>query len=270
LRVAYDGTDFHGWARQPSGADGREVRTVQGELERALATLHKQPVSVRGASRTDAGVHALGQLAAFEPPLHIPMAGLVRGLDAVLPPDARVLAAWEQPGEIDVRRGNLGKQYRYRLRCSEVADPLHRRHAWHVARGLDLAAMRDAATRLVGTHDFGSFRSSACQAATTTRTIVAIELEGRADPVGPSGDPGRLDVAGPADVVDVHVRGTAFLHNMVRILAGTLVDVGLGKRSPDEMNALLAHPDRRRAGPTAPAHGLVLMEVLWPQTFARA
>jgi tRNA pseudouridine38-40 synthase len=243
---------------------------VQGELERALATLHKQPTMVRGASRTDAGVHALGQLAAFEPPLHIPSAGLVRGLDALLPADVRALAAWEEPGEVDVRRGNLGKHYRYRMRCTDVSDPLHARHEWHVARRLDIAAMREAAPVLVGTHDFASFRSSACQAATTARTIAAIDVACRSAELGPPGDPGRLDAALPTDVVDVHVRGTAFLHNMVRILVGTLVEVGLGKRAAADLPDLLVHPDRRRAGPTAPAQGLVLMEVLWPQTFARA
>jgi tRNA pseudouridine38-40 synthase len=276
LRLAYDGTDFHGYAAQRPRPDGTPVRTVQGELERALGNLYKQKVESRAASRTDAGVHAQGQLAAFEAPMHIPMPGLVRGLNAQLPEDVVVLAAWERPGEVDVRGGNLGKYYRYRVRCTEVADPLHVRYEWHLVRRVDPYLMKEAAVHFVGSHDFGSFRAAGCQASTTTREIEAVEVTFGAAALGPMSDPGRIDTVvrsgtrepGPAsawgpDWLEIHVWGKAFLMNMVRIMVGTLVDVGLGRRAPMDIKTLLAQPDRQRAGMTAPARGLTLVEVSW-------
>lgn len=274
LRVAYDGSDFHGFARQQPGPAG-PIRTVQGQLEQALADLYKQPVRTRGASRTDAGVHAHGQLVAFEGPLAIPPSGVARALNGRLPVDVAVLAAWEHAeangGPVDVRRGNRGKHYRYRIRCTESRDPQTGRYQWHLRRRLDPHAMQHAARAFVGTHDFGSFRASHCQARTSERTIDDVTLRWGAGAPGPSTDPGRLDPAahdggagsGP-DWIDVHVHGRAFLYNMVRIMVGTLVEVGQGRRSPDGIASLLARPDRTRAGPTAPACGLTLVEVIWP------
>ncbi len=277
LRLAYDGTDFHGYAGQKPRPDGSEIRTVQGALERALGTLYKTTVPTRAASRTDAGVHALGQLATFEAPGHIPMPGLVRGLNGKLPEDVVVVAAWEESGTIDVRHGSAGKYYRYRIRCTEVSDPLQRRAAWHLGRRLDPRTMQAAAARFHGTHDFGSFRASGCQAKTTERTVEQVEVTHGAAALGPMNDPGRLDARvrtgepqpGPAtswgpDWIEVHVWGQAFLMNMVRIMVGTLVEVGLGRRAPETIDALLQAPDRTRAGMTAPARGLTLVEVRWP------
>lgn len=277
LRVAYDGTDFHGYAGQKPRPDGTEIRTVQGEIEKALAVLYKTPVSSRGASRTDAGVHALGQLVAFDPPAHIPTPGLARGLNAKLPNDVAVVAAWEEPGEVDVRRGSQGKYYRYRIRSTELHDPILRRHEWHLGRRLDPRRMADAASVFRGTHDFGSFRASACQSKTTERTIEQVEVSHGASAVGPMSDRGRLDPKihagdpepGPVsawgpDWVEIHVWGQAFLMNMVRIMVGTLVEVGLGRRAPEAVGALLAESDRTKAGMTAPACGLTLVEVRWP------
>lgn len=252
LRLAYDGSDFHGWARQPAHPAGPAQRTVQGELEAALSRLCRAPVAVRGASRTDAGVHALGQLAAFERPVPIPVVGVVRALDRLLPPDLAVTAAWEQgPAPVDPRFGNGGKHYRYRVRTAAAAAPMQARYEWQLRERLDLAAMREAAAALVGSHDFAAFRSSACQARSTTRTLFAV------------------DVVGTDALVDVHVHGTAFLHNMVRIIAGSLVEIGLGRRDHAWLAGLLRDGDRRRAGPTAPAAGLLLVEVLWPGAPAR-
>jgi tRNA pseudouridine38-40 synthase len=277
LRLAYDGTDFHGYAGQKPRPDGSEIRTVQGELERALATLYKTHVPSRAASRTDAGVHALGQIAAFEAPGHIPMPGLIRGLNAKLPDDVVVVSAWEEDGAIDVRRGTEGKYYRYRIRCTEVRDPLQRRQEWHLGRRLDPRAMQAAAAAFRGTHDYGSFRASACQAKSTERTVEQVEVSHGATALGPMSDRGRLDARvrsgepepGPAtawgpDWLEVHVWGQAFLMNMVRIMVGTLVEVGLGRRSPDSVVTLLGNPDRTKAGMTAPACGLTLVEVRWP------
>jgi len=277
LRVAYDGTDFHGYAAQKPRPDGRQIRTVQAELDRAIRGLYKRPVATRAASRTDAGVHALGQLITFHPPSHIPMPGLVRGLNAGLPDDVVVVAAWEESGEVNVRRGSEGKYYRYRIRCTEVRDPLLRRHEWHLGRRLDPRPMQAAAGSFRGRHDFASFRASACQSHTTERVVENVELTHGASALGPMGDPGRLDARvcsgepqpGPAsawgpDWLEIHVWGQAFLMNMVRIMVGTLVEIGMGRRAPDSVQALLTTPDRTRAGMTAPASGLTLVEVRWP------
>jgi len=261
LRLAYDGTEFHGWARQPPRRDGSDVRTVQGELERALGVLCRRPVTTRGASRTDAGVHARGQLAAFERITPIPCPNLAVALGRMLPRDMSVRAAWEEQGEggapVDPRHRNEGKHYRYRLFLGAVRDPMLARWVWQLPSPVDVARIRDAAGHLVGTHDFSAFRSSMCQASTTVRTIHAVDVVERTARPEPSAEPG-------APVVDIHVRGTAFLHNMVRIIVGTLVEIGQGRGDGARIDGLLARGDRTRAGRTAPASGLTLVEVLWP------
>ncbi len=247
VRLAYDGTDFHGFARQPG------QRTVQGELERVLTELYREPVLTRGASRTDAGVHARGQLVAFDEPgpIHIPIEGLGKVLPARLERDVVAWRVWSEgaPG-LEPRFGNLGKHYRYRIRVARLRDPLTDRQEWHHEASLDLEAMRAAAARLIGEHDFGSFRAADCQARTTVRRLDAIEIRESSD------DEARNVV------VDVH--GQAFLKYMVRIMVGTLVEAGRGRRAPGSVDELLRRPDRTRAGMTAPARGLTLMEVKWP------
>jgi tRNA pseudouridine38-40 synthase len=268
VRLAYDGTEFHGYARQVAAAGASSVRTVQGVLEDALAGLYHQPVSTRAASRTDAGVHALGQIAGFDPPRPIPPRGVVLGLLGKLPPDVAVLSAWEAAapdgGPVDPRFWNLGKRYRYRIRTTTRRSPQTARHEWHLPRALDVAAMQAAARHFVGEHDFAGFRAAGCQARTTVRRVLDVAVAG-----GPAGDEWPADPdpglpAHPPGLVVVDVRGEAFLQNMVRIMVGTLVEVGLGRRPPDAVADLLARPDRRRAGPTAPPGGLTLVEVLWP------
>lgn len=263
VRLAYDGTDYHGFARQVA----QGVRTVQGCLEDALAGLYGQPVVSHAASRTDAGVHALGQVVGFEAPLRIPMRGVVLGLLSKLPPDIGVLAAWEAEapggGPVDPRFWNLGKRYRYRIRTTARRVPATHRHEWHLPRRLDLAAMQAAAGHFVGEHDFAGFRAVGCQARTTVRRVQAVDVHG-----GPAGDelaadPACLPAADP-EVITISVRGEAFLQNMVRIMVGTLVEVGTGRREPAAIADLLAAPDRRRSGATAPPQGLTLVEVLWP------
>ena len=269
VRLAYDGTDFHGFARQqPTTPGGPPVRTVQGALEAALAELYKQPVRTRGASRTDAGVHALGQIVGFEPPLVIPPRGVMLGLLSKLPRDLGVVAAWEATladgAPVDPRFWNLGKRYRYRIRTTPRRLPQTARGEWHLMRPLDVAAMQAAARHFVGEHDFAGFRASACQARTTVRRMHSVTVTG-----GPAGDelaadPPCMPDDSRAERVEVEVRGEAFLQNMVRIMVGTLVEVGLGRRGPDSVAAVLAAPDRRAAGVTAPPEGLTLVEVLWP------
>ena len=267
LRLAYDGTDFHGFARQRSRPDGRPLPTVQGALEGALAGLYGAPIVTRGASRTDAGVHARGQVVAFDPPFSIPARGLLLGLAARLPATVVATSAWEEAGPdggpLEPRHHNLGKRYRYVVRCAGLRDPLRQRFEWHRPRRLDLAAMRDAAARLVGEHDFASFRAAACQAKTTIRQIDAVTVTA-ADDGERLGDPALVD-GGPCDRVIIDVHGQAFLHNMVRIIAGTLVEIGDGRRAPAAIDAALAARERRSAGITAPAQGLTLLEVRWPR-----
>lgn len=267
LRVAYEGTDFHGFARQ-LGPDGlQRARTVQGELEAALARIYKQAVATRAASRTDAGVHARGQIVAFDPPFMIPSRGLVLGLAAELPRDLIALAAWDQPEHegvrVEPRRQNLGKHYRYRIRTAQLRDPLRDRYEWHFARGLDLSAMQVAATHFIGRFDYAGFRASDCQATNTIRRVRGVEVaELDLGPDGPHG-PGWLDSTPGRIAIDVH--GDAFLKNMVRIMVGTLVAIGRGKYGPERIDEVLASGDRTRAGNTAPARGLELVEVLWPR-----
>lgn len=264
LRIAYDGTEFHGFARQPG------QRTIQGALEGALETLYKTPVPCRGASRTDAGVHARGQLVAFDPPFEIPLPGLARGVGAQLPHGIVVTAAWEDHGDdggpAQPRHQNLGKHYRYRLFTGPLPDPFESRFAWHHRRALDVAAMRAAGEVLVGEHDFASFRAADCQSRTTIRELYSVQVRAAARRTCEiDGDPESFPGQRASVGVDIDVRGTAFLKNMVRILVGTLVDVGVGRRDLDWVRGLLTRPDRKRAGATAPALGLCLEEVLWPE-----
>lgn len=268
LRLAYDGTEFHGFARQLDASDStRSVRTVQGELEAALAKLYKQEIRTRGASRTDAGVHARGQVVGFDPPFVIPPRGLLLGLASGLPRDLIASAAWVVDETLDPRFVNEGKHYRYRIRLSSLRDPLTERFEWHLPRRVDVEAMRETAARLVGEHDFAAFRATDCQAKTTVRRVRSIELRtmtvAELDPL--AGDPGRIDPADALAVIEIDVRGDAFLKNMVRIITGTLVAVGRGQFGPERIDEVLRTGDRTRAGSTAPAQGLTLIEVYWPE-----
>jgi tRNA pseudouridine38-40 synthase len=238
LEVAYDGTGFHGWARQIG------ARTVQETLAGAVLAIDPRASEVRGTSRTDAGVHAAGQIAAFDTTLEIPARGWVLGLNQHLPEDVAVRAARAVPAGFWPRGAARGKRYRYRVLVDPVRDPHWRTRAWRVAE-LDALAVAREAEAAVGTHDFASFRSAGDQRATTVRTLSRVEVEREGDP----------------RVVSVVVEGDAFLYNMVRILVGTMVDVGRGRLPPGAIARALPARDRRAAGTTAPAHGLVLETV---------
>ncbi len=247
FRLAYDGTDFHGFAWQPPRPDGSALRTVQGDVEAALAKVLQRQTTLRFASRTDAGVHARGQLAAMDTPPNIPLEGLRWALHNVLPRDISLGEAWNEPGEVHPRFSNLGKEYRYTLLLARMRDPLCSRFEWHVGRALNLDAMAQAADAFEGTHDFSSFRTAACQAKTSVRTVESVQVQAHEN----------------ADRAEIIVRGQAFLHNMVRIMVGSLVDVGLGRRDPAWIAQAIAACNRQHAGPTAPAHGLCLHNVRW-------
>jgi tRNA pseudouridine38-40 synthase len=240
LVVEYDGTALCGWQRQANGP------TVQGHLEEALSKLLAHEARVAGASRTDAGVHARGQVASFRTARAIPLHGIRRGLNSLLPRQIAVREAAEVPDDFHPRFSATGKHYRYTILARPDRSPRWRDRAWHHREPLSIEAMAAAAAPLLGEHDFAAFRAAGCTAATTIRRLDAIELS--------APDPELL-------VIDV--RGNAFLRNMVRILVGTLAEVGAGRRAPGQVAEILDSRDRTRAGITAPAQGLELMEVCY-------
>jgi tRNA pseudouridine38-40 synthase len=240
LVLEYDGTRYVGWQLQPNGP------SVQTEVERALEVLHKAPRRVTAAGRTDAGVHALGQVCSFFEREPLPLTAYVQGLNALLPDDVAVRAASLEPEGFDARRSASGKRYRYRIENGPTRAPLSRLAAWQLFRPLDAGAMRAAAARLPGRRDFACFQAADCASPHAVRELRRCEVLGEGG--------GRIEV---------EVEATAFVKHMVRNITGTLVEVGLGKRTPDSMEALLFARDRRLAGPTAPPQGLCLEEVFY-------
>jgi tRNA pseudouridine38-40 synthase len=241
LVVEYDGSELCGWQRQTNGP------SVQGHLEAALAALLQAPTSVTGASRTDAGVHARGQVAAFSTERDIPPVGIRRGLNTLLPPAIAIVDAAEVDPEFHPRYSATGKHYRYQLLVRRDRAPRWETRAWHRPGSLDLAALAEASSALIGAHDFAAFRATGCSAKTTRREVSSITVSG----------------AGEPDLVAIDVRGTAFLRHMVRIMVGTLVEVAEGRFPVAQVAEILASRDRARAGQTAPAHGLELIEVFY-------
>jgi tRNA pseudouridine38-40 synthase len=238
LLLEYDGAEFEGWQVQP------RRRTVQGELEKALRRITGKRCRVTGAGRTDAGVHAEGQVASVVVATHLAPDSLRRALNAVLPKDLAVLALEPAPDGFDARRDARSKLYRYAIWNAPTRSPLRLRTHWNVRTPLDLDAMRAAAAHLVGERDFAALRASGGGAKTSVRTLSRVEIAGE-----------------PGGAVRLEFEGTGFLRHMVRNAVGTLVDVGRGRRPPASVAALLAGGDRRAAGPTAPAHGLSLVWV---------
>lgn len=242
LTLAYDGTAFAGWQRQPG------QRTVQGVLEDAIEAMDGAPHRARGASRTDSGVHATGQRVGFDPAREIPPYGWVHGLNGKLPDDVAVTAAEAREPGYDPRFDAVGKHYRYVIHTGEVRDPLLRDRVWHVGRPLDVEAMHRAAQLLLGRHDFVAFQAANDERDNTVRTLTRIDVRGA------FADDPRL--------VAIDVEGNAFLKNMVRILAGTLVEVGRKRFDAARVGALVAEGAQRpAAGPTAPPQGLTLVSI---------
>jgi tRNA pseudouridine38-40 synthase len=239
LTIEYDGTGYAGWQVQPNGL------AIQQVMENALGKILKEPVRLYSSGRTDAGVHARGMVAAFQTDKLIPLQAFSDGLNCLLPPDIAVREAVEAPVGFNPRYDAQGKHYRYTIHNGRRRSPLCRLYAWHLPRTLDLAKMRQTADQLVGEHDFAAFRTTGCAARTTVRRIFSVE------------------VARAGDFVQIDVKGSGFLRNMVRIIAGTLVEVGLGKLSPEDVGKLLTAPGKSTAAMTAPAKGLCLMEVFY-------
>lgn len=241
LVVRYDGAHFSGWQRQ------RGVPTVQEALEDAASEMSVARVVIRGAGRTDAGVHAHGQLAAFRTPKEIAPHGWRLGINGRLPPAVAVWDARIVDDDFDPRRASAGKRYRYLIHTHPDRDPLLHRRAWHIYGPIDVEAMRAEAEHFVGTHNFSAFRAADCERKTTVRTVWSVKVQ--------------QGFAGRDDLLAIEVEGTAFLKNMVRVMVGTLVDVGRSRLPRGIVRDRIADGDRSRSGLTAPPDGLYLDEV---------
>jgi tRNA pseudouridine38-40 synthase len=251
LEIEYDGGNFRGWAVQPG------LRTVQGELETALATILGEPVKLTVAGRTDAGVHAWGQVASFESANTV-SADLVRRLNGVLPEDLAVTAAASAPDGFDARADASSRTYCYRVLARPAPDPLERGRALWVARNLDREALDACAQALLGKHDFTAFTPTETDHVRFEREVMRAEWLEEPSTNPPMPGSGAEDMGG---VISLWMEADAFMRNMVRVLVGTMLEVGAGQRSVDDFTNLLRGAPRERAGETAPAHGLYLASV---------
>lgn len=242
LTLEYDGTDWHGWQVQ------QNARTIQGELEQALAKITGEAIRLTGSSRTDAGVHALGQVCNFRTTSRIPLERIPFALNANLPASIVVRAAKAVPAEFHARFQASGKRYKYKIRNSHIPSALQRNFCWRVPGQLDLTAMQQAASFLQGRHDFKAFQAAGSPVTNTVRNLICL----------------RVTRTSCTDLAICAI-GDGFLYNMVRILVGTLVQVGLGKRLASDMPLILSQRDRLLAGPTAPPHGLYLEKVYYEE-----
>ena len=240
LVLEYDGSRYHGWQRQ------RGDLSIQQVLEEALERLTGEPIKLIGSGRTDAGVHALGQVANFRTNRTIPLKAFHEGLNSTLPYDIAVLEAREAPPEFHARKSALSKTYEYRILNRPSRSPLHHHYGWWLSQPLDLDAMAAAAEFLPGEHDFTAFRASGSGNRHPVRRMDAGRLA----------DPSRR-------LAPLQLTGNGFLRGMVRSLVGTMVEIGKGKAKPELLAELLASGERRRAGPTAPGRGLYLVEVAY-------
>jgi tRNA pseudouridine38-40 synthase len=237
LLIQYDGTDYAGYQVQP------DQPTVQQSLEEALGRLVGEKVSLKAASRTDAGVHALGQVVSFTTENAIPAERVARALNDLLPVSISCVAAEESPETFHPRYDARSKLYTYRILNRPTPSPFICRYAWHLTPALDVGAMRDGAASLLGEHDFAAFCAAGSAVEDTVREI------------------SRLDLEADGDLLEMRIAGSGFLYMMVRIIMGTLVEVGLGRMTPGRVAEILAQGDRNQAGPTASPQGLCLVRV---------
>jgi tRNA pseudouridine38-40 synthase len=238
LTIEYDGTSYHGWQIQPG------LRTIQGTMREQIARITQGKVNLIGAGRTDARVHALGQVVNFQTESTLDLTALQRGLNSLLPPDIVVKGAEEVEEGFHARFSARSKVYEYHILNQPYPSALLRDYAWFIHDELDLSSMRKCGKLLIGSHDFSSFRASGDESRHSMREVIRLEIERR-----------------KGNVVVIAIEANAFLREMVRIIVGTLVDVGRGKTSVSEFKEIFEAHDRRRAGMTAPAHGLFLVEV---------
>lgn len=240
LEIAYDGTNYCGWQIQP------ELPTVEAEVNKALSSLLKDQIEVIGASRTDSGVHALGNVAVFDTNSRIPADKFTLALNQSLPEDIRVQSSMEVPLDFHPRKVNCRKTYQYRILNRRIALPTDRYYSHFVYYPLSLELMARAGSYLIGDHDYKSFCSVKTQVTDTVRTIYDLRVT-------------KEDKDG--DIITITIEGNGFLYNMIRIIAGTLIEVGRGALSPDDIPNILKGLDRSLAGPTAPPEGLILMKI---------
>lgn len=247
MLIAYDGSGYHGWQRQRQGEP-----TIQEALELRLSTLCKETIIVHGAGRTDAGVHALGMVAHFHTQATVPVVAFYKGLNAILPADIRILAAEEAPPDFHSRFSTLAKTYRYDFFTGPVQPPPNRLYQAHCFGPFEPKRLQLACELLVGTHDFSSFERSGSRDKNATGGRGAIRTLSHI---------GCMPVLGKADHWSLRVTGDGFLRQMVRILSGTLIEIGQGKRPSEEIAGMLASKNRAAAGPTTPACGLFLENI---------
>jgi len=238
LHLEYDGTDFHGWQRQP------DVRTVQGAVEQAVGTVLRHPVQTWGCARTDAGVHATNYVANFHTETDVPLARIVAGVNGCLPDDVVVMGAADVPMDFHARFSARGRRYTYRIATSPTA--IWRRQTWHIHHALDVERMIDAGHSLIGEHDFTSFTAQANEA-NPVCTLKSLDIA--CAPILPAGR------------IEITVESNRFLFHMVRVIVGTLIEVGRGRLAPEQVGDILRKKDRRAAGPTAAPQGLMLVGV---------
>lgn len=274
LRVAYDGTNYHGWQVQPN------AKTIESELNRVLTQLTGEEIQVTGASRTDAGVHALGNVAVFDTVSKIPAEKFSYALNQRLPEDIVIQSSLQVADDFHPRHCDCRKTYEYDILNRTFPLPAYRNTAYFLYGDLDLDAMRKACQAFLGEHDFASFCAAGAQVQTTVRTIYSLEVLEQPLAVTGRGSKPASEVTGadpicqptetaaveqlqrsPERLMTIRVRGNGFLYNMVRIIAGTLVEVGRGHIRPEEIEGIIAACDRAKAGPTAPARGLRLVEI---------
>ena len=268
LTVAFDGTNYSGWQIQPN------KETIEGVLNRELSRLLNEEIKVVGASRTDSGVHAEGAVCVFDTESKIPGDKFSYAINQKLPEDIRIRKSKEVDITFHPRRVNSRKTYRYRIRHDEFPNPLDARYSYHVYTKLDIEAMRRACEFIKGKHDFKSFCSVHTDVDTTVRTVYDVHIDVTPDKkllqmsglMKSSGESGDMRSGGESaagrirpEIIDIYVTGNGFLYNMVRIIAGTLIEVGQGKIKPEEIPAIIEACDREKAGPTAPAKGLTLI-----------
>ncbi len=239
LTVSYDGTNYCGWQRQKNGP------TIQEKLEQAASQVMKEPIAVEGCGRTDAGVHAMEYICNFKTGCSIPEDRIALAINCCLPDDIVVKKAWQTDWDFHSRFSAKKKTYLYRIDQGPVPNPFQKNYAWYMKYPLDIQKMNRAAADIVGTHDFRCFMASGGTVKTTVRTV------------------DRLCIEKKGSLVEIEVSANGFLYNMVRIITGTLVYVGVGKLQPDCIPDLIASADRRKAGITAPPQGLYLKELVY-------
>lgn len=241
LRIAYDGTNYHGFQVQPN------AETIEGVINRELSRILRENISIIGASRTDAGVHALGNVAVFDTEAKIPAEKVAYALNVSLPEDIKIQESFEVPLDFHPRHQETIKTYEYKIYNAKFPLPQHRLYEHFLYYHLDVEKMQEAANYLIGEHDFKSFCSIHAQVESTVRTIYDIK------------------VSKQQDVITIRITGNGFLYNMVRIIAGTLMDAGQKFFPSEYMKEILEKKDREYAGNTAPAKGLTLVEICYPQ-----